>query len=90
MDLNDLIKEFTQAALSGASKTQIVRTFKDSYKLSNDQIDTLIKVCKFKEKPKKINYWNFYNNPLKNKCKRLHYPFTQVYAFDNFLSIVKL
>tara|TARA_B100000927_G_scaffold162749_1_gene131178 strand:+ start:4516 stop:5310 length:795 start_codon:yes stop_codon:yes gene_type:complete len=86
MDLNDLIKEFTQAALSGASKTQIVRTFKDSYKLSNDQIDTLIKVCKFKEKPKKINYWDFYNNPLKNKCKRLNYPFTQVYAFDNFLS----
>ena len=86
MDLNDLIKEFTQAALSGASKTQIVRTFKDSYKLNNDQIDTLVKVCKFKEKPKKINYWDFYNNPLKNKCKKLNYPFTQVYAFDNFLS----
>ena len=72
MDLEDLIKEFMQAALSGASRTQVIRTFKKSYQLNDSQIDTLIRICKFKVKPKKINYLNFYKNPLKNKCERIY------------------
>jgi len=86
MNLEDLVKEFMQAALSGASRTQVIRTFKKSYQLNDTQLDTLIRICKFKVKPKKINYLNFYKNPLKNKCERINYPLTQIYKFKNFLS----
>ena len=86
MDLDDLIKEFIQAALSGASKTQVKRTFKESYNLSDNQIENLIQICRFKNKPKKINYLDFYKSPIRNKCEQIKFPFTQIYKYKNFLS----
>ena len=86
MNLDDLVKEFMQAALSGASKTQVIRTFQKNYQFNDSQIKTLIKLCNFKEKPKKINYLEFYNNCLTKKCEKINYPFTQVYKYENFLT----
>ena len=45
-----------ECALSGASKTQVIRTFKNKFNLSEEQINELIEECKFKNKPKIINY----------------------------------
>ena len=75
-----------ECALSGASKTQVIRTFKNKFNLSEEQINELIEECKFKNKPKIINYLKFFKNDLTKKCKKIKYPFTQIYKYDNFLS----
>ena len=41
-----------ECALSGASKTQVIREFKNRYKLSDDDIKYLLDCCSFKKKPK--------------------------------------
>ena len=53
MKIEDLIKDFTEASISGASKTQVVREFKKNYNLNNDQIKKLQILASFKNKPKK-------------------------------------
>ena len=54
MTLEDLIKYFIESSISGASKTQVVRKFKEQYNLNSDQIKKLENLAKFKKKPKKI------------------------------------
>ena len=50
-----------ECSLSGASKKQVIRTFKERYELNDEQVKTMIDICSFKQKPKKINYLDFYN-----------------------------
>ena len=86
MTLEELVKYFMEASVSGASKTQVERTFKKNYNLTDDQIKKLLLLSKFKKKPKKINYKEFYENKITKEGEKIHYPFTQIYKIQNFLS----
>ena len=59
MTVEDLVRFFIEASVSGASKTQVERKFKENYNLNDDQIKKLQILSKFKKKPKKINYKEF-------------------------------
>ena len=85
---SEVALEFMRAAVGGVSKTQVIRTFKERYKLEEKDINQLIELCAFKPSPKRIKYKKFYQNAItKNtNAKRLYYPFTQLYQYDNFLS----
>ena len=89
MTIEELVKYYTEAAVSGASKTQVIRQFKKSYNLNDNQIKKLQVLASFKEKPKRINYKNFYKNNITKKTQRIYYPFTQIYKHENFLSDIE-
>ena len=42
-----------KAAVSGVSKTQIIKYIKETYDQSDEQIKQLLRLCNFKNKPKK-------------------------------------
>jgi len=86
MTIEDLIRYFTEASITGASKTQVVRQFKKTYNLNDNQVKKLQTLASLKKKPKKINYKDFYKNNITKKAQRIYYPFTQLYKFENFLS----
>ena len=86
MTVEDLVRYFIEASISGASKTQVIREFKKTYNLNENQIIKLENLAKFKKKPKKINYKNFIKTILQKKTQRIYYPFTQIYKQENFLS----
>ena len=86
MTVEDLVKYFMEASISGASKTQVRRKFKELYNLNDAQIDKLQKLSKFNEKPRKINYKHFYKNSITTKAQRIYFPFTQIYKKENFLT----
>ena len=86
MTVEELVRYFIEASISGASKTQVERRFKETYNLNDDQIRKLQILSKFKKKPKKINYKEFYKNNITKKTQRIYYPFTQIYKQENFLS----
>ena len=85
MTLEDLLRYFMEASVSGASKTQVRRNFKKIYNLNDSQLDKLQQLSKFKKKPKKINYKKFYKNNITKKAQRIYYPLTQLYKKENFL-----
>ena len=41
MTIEDLLRHFIEASISGASKTQIIRKFKETYNLNDNQIKKL-------------------------------------------------
>ena len=47
MTLDDLVRHFLEASISGASKTQVIRKFKETYNLNQDQIKKLENLAKF-------------------------------------------
>ena len=79
MTVEDLVKYFMEASISGASKTQVTRKFKELYNLNDAQIYKLQKLSKFNKKPRKINYKQFYKNSITTKAQRIYFPFTQIY-----------
>ena len=85
-ELEDLVTPFTMSAICGVSKKQLTRSFKKIYKLNDIEIKELIELCRFKKKPENINYKYFYENPISTKAKKLDYPYTQMYSYENFLS----
>ena len=86
MTVEDFVKYFMEASISGASKTQVRRKFKELYNLNDAQIDKLQKLSKFNTKPRKINYKHFYKNSITTKAQRIYFPFTQIYKKENFLT----
>ena len=86
LKIQNAIKHLTKGALSGASKTRLLREFKDFYKCSDEEIEWLLQLCNFKKEPKWIDYNYFYNNPIIEKAIQIKYPFTQVYIYKNFLT----
>jgi len=86
MDIQDLVRYFLESSVSGASRTQVRRRFKELYELNDNQLNKLEELAKFKNKPKKINYRKFYKNNITKKAQRIYYPFTQLYKQENFLS----
>ena len=53
---SEVALEFMRAAVGGVSKTQVIRTFKERYKLEEKDINQLIELCAFKPSPKRIKY----------------------------------
>ena len=89
MTPEDLVKYFIEASISGSSKTQVVRKFKEIYNLNENQLKKLEYLAKFKKKPKRINYKEFYKNNITKKTQRIYYPFTQIYKQEKFLSDIE-
>ncbi len=85
-ELASLVKPLTRSALCGVTKKQLLRSFKEAYELSDQDIEDLLQLCNFKEEPEWINYGAFYDNPIEEKADKLNYPFTQMYAYNEFLS----
>ena len=79
-------QELMQSAVGGVSKTQVIRTFKERYDCSDDQMRQLINLCSFKSPPKQIDYKKFYNAKITSNGKRIFYPFTQLYVCNDFLT----
>jgi len=88
LSTSELAQRFLIAAVSGASKIQIYRHFTEVYKLSEKEIEQLVRLCSFKSKPKHIDYNYFYNlkDNLPKEAEQIRYPFTQMYVLDDFLS----
>ena len=53
MTVEELVRYFIEASISGASKTQVERRFKETYNLNDDQIRKLQILSKFKKSRKK-------------------------------------
>ena len=75
-----------KAAVSGVSKTQIIKYIKETYDQSDEQIKQLLRLCNFKSKPKTINYKAFADRQFTSEARRLYFPFTQLYIADDFLT----
>lgn len=82
----DLASEFMKAAVAGASKTQVMRHFKNQYGCSLEQINQLIQLCNFRAAPEKIDYLWFYLNLKEKLIDWFGFPYTQIGTVDNFLS----
>ena len=55
LKVQNAVKHLTKGALSGASKTSLLREFKDFYKCSDEEIEWLLQLCNFKKEPKPEN-----------------------------------
>tara|TARA_R100000008_G_scaffold69349_1_gene46712 strand:- start:661 stop:1467 length:807 start_codon:yes stop_codon:yes gene_type:complete len=84
--LKDLIRSFTDSAISGVTRTQLRRSFQESYNLSDKDMDTVEQLCYFRKAPEWINYDAFYDNPIMQKGEKINYPFTQLFCYKNFLT----
>jgi prolyl 4-hydroxylase len=83
---SSIAKSFMEAAVCGSSKLHLTNKYKNTYGLSDEKIEQLIKLCSFRSKPESIDYKQFYNAPITLKGKRIYYPFTQVYTYDNLVT----
>lgn len=86
MTKSELVAEFMKAAVGGVSKAQLLRTFRDCYGCSHDEIAEITRLCSFRTRPKNIDYGWFYKAPITTNGNRIYYPFTQIYTYDNILS----
>jgi prolyl 4-hydroxylase len=86
MEQQSVAYEMMKAAVSGVSKTQVIRYIKNAYNQSDEQIEQLLRLCSFKSKPKTIDYREFANRPFPKEAKKLLFPFTQMYNVKNFLT----
>jgi prolyl 4-hydroxylase len=85
MDTSFLAEELMHAAVGGVSKSLITRTFKEQHGCTEEEVEQLIRLCRFKSKPDRIDYDRFYDIPLTLKAKKYCYPFTQLYEIAGFL-----
>ena len=83
---NSFKQEFLINAMSGASKSQIVRLYKEEMECSDEEIEELLALPQFNKKPRFINYLNFSKQKIPCTAKRFKFPFTQIYTQKNFLS----
>lgn len=82
----DNLTDFMKSAVSGVSKAQLIRTFKEAYDLSQGDINNMMRLCSFKSKPKHIDYRYFNNIAVTKKAKQIYFPFTKLYTKENFLT----
>lgn len=86
MSFDFLKNEFILSAISGVTKQQLVRLYKNELSYTDQDINKLLESCQFNKKPKFINYLNFYNLKIPSSAERLKFPFTQIYIKKDFLS----
>ena len=75
-----------EGALGGSNKKSIRSCLTDMIGMTEDQADDLLNNLPFRKKPFFINYLKFYNLRITKKAKRIYYPFTQIYQYDQFLN----
>ena len=83
---NEFKQEFLINAISGATKTQILRTYRQELGCSDEEIQELLSLPDLEEKPKFVNYWKYANLKIPSTAKRFNFPFTQIFTQDNFLN----
>jgi prolyl 4-hydroxylase len=83
---NHLLSAFMRGAVGGVSPEQLKRTFKENHGWTDEDIKHAISLCRFKQKPDRVDYADFYNLPITRKAKRIPYPFTQIYTATDFLT----
>lgn len=81
----DQINEFMQRAVSGVSKTSLCREWQEMYGWSEEDVRRATALCSFKAKPKKIDYYSFYDLKLDKKAVAFPYKNTQFYVKEHFL-----
>ena len=81
-----LIEHFMKGAISGVSKTQLLRTYEKDYGWTKEEVNQALEFSKFKSRPARIDYKYFYNLPIRDKAERIKFPFTQMYKREDFLS----
>ena len=81
-----LTKIVIEGALGGSNKKSIRSCLTDMIGMTEDQADDLLNNLPFRKKPFFINYLKFYNLHITKKAKRIYYPFTQIYQYDQFLN----
>lgn len=74
------------AAVSGVSKAQVIRTFRDLYGLDDGDIQGIMRACSFKRRPNFIDHKLFYNADITKRGTKINFPFTQIYKIEDFLS----
>lgn len=79
-----LASNLMRMAVSGVTKRSAVRHLKEVHGCTDQDIESLLKLCCFRQKPKRINYGEFYRIGNQLDAKRINYPFTQIYIKDNF------
>lgn len=86
MDTGFLAHQLTCMAVSGVTKSSVIRYFQIENGCSKEEVNALISLCSFKSKPKKIDYNQFYKVGESLQAEKINYPFTQIYKKDDFLS----
>jgi len=86
MDPSVVAHELMRAAVSGVSKTQATKFVKNLYDQTDEQMQQVLRLCSFNEKPKTIDYRWFANRQFLRNVKSYGFPFTQIYTIDDFLS----
>lgn len=79
-------QEFLINAISGASKSQIVRLYEDEMGCSSEDIKELLALPELQKRPNFINYLKFNNIKIPNTAKCFKFPLTKIYIQKNFLS----
>ena len=80
------IPMLTCMAVSGVTKSSVIRYFQTANGCTDADIEALINLCSFKSKPKKIDYDYFYKVGQLLQAENISYPFTQIYKKPNFLN----
>jgi prolyl 4-hydroxylase len=86
MDSTAIAYELMKAGVSGVSKVQTLSYIKNTYNLTDQQLNQILNLCNFKIKPKRTDYKKIANQFFSIETKQYKYPFTQIYTFDNFLT----
>ena len=79
-------QEFLINAISGSTKTQLLRTYQEELGCTDKQIEELLRLPELLRAPKFVNYFKFYNLKIPSTAKRIDFPFTQIYVQDEFLN----
>ncbi len=78
--------EFLINAMSGSSKTNLIRIYKEELKCTDEDIKELLSQPEFNKRPYFINYKKFYDLKIPETACRFKFPFTQIYVQEEFLN----
>jgi len=74
-----------ETALGGSPKKSLIDTIVNINNISKEEATDVINSFNFHSQPKRINYRKFSNKKFPHTIKRLPFPFTQIYKYDDFL-----
>lgn len=86
MDAEVLASQVTCMAVSGVTKSSIIRYLQIANGCTEKETKELLNYCSFKSKPNKIDYKRFYKVGESLHARKISYPFTQIYIKDDFLT----
>tara|TARA_B100001250_G_scaffold405900_1_gene424108 strand:+ start:1078 stop:1881 length:804 start_codon:yes stop_codon:yes gene_type:complete len=84
-DENRLKQLVIKAASQGCNKKSVIEGLKKIPNLSEKKINFLIKDLNINKKPLFVNHQKFYNTKISSNAKRIPFPFTKIYIYEDFL-----